>query len=273
MSQTIMFVHGMFLNAKSWENWQRYFESEGFECIAPPWPLHEGDPAQIRANPPVGLGKLSLDAVIEKMREAALPHENLILVGHSVGGLIVQKLISEGIGQLGIPICSVAPNRMMTFDWGMLRNVTSIINPLKGDELYPMDADGFYQNFGNTMLRADSDAAFEKYGLSESRNVLRDCLGETGKIDLEQKHPPLLFVGAEQDEIIPPALCQKNAKAYGGDGGRVDFREFKERGHFICGQSGWEEVAAYISAWIHGKGLSVTPSSQTRMPTSLSGVV
>ena len=253
MSNTIMMIHGMFLNPRSWEPWQHYFQRKGYDCIAPAWPLHSGDPAALRANTPADLGKLSLEAVIEAMKEAAAPYDNPILIGHSVGGLIVQKLLSQGIGSLGVPICSVAPNRMMSLDWGMLRNIASITNPLKGDELYPMDADGFFQNFGNTMQRPDSDAAYTKYAMPESRNVLRDCLTDAGKIDLDRKHVPLLFISAEKDEIIPPSLCAKNAHAYTDQGSRAAHREFKNRGHFICGQPQWEEVASYIETWIEGQ--------------------
>lgn len=265
MANTIMLIHGMFLNPRSWEPWQRYFQSKGYECIAPAWPLHAGDPTALRLNPPLGWGKLSLDAVIEAMRQAAAPYDDVILIGHSVGGLVVQILLSQGIGSLGVPICSVAPNRMMSLDWGMLRNVSSIINPLKGDELYSMDADGFFANFGNTMTRADSDAAFTKYAVPESRNVMRDCLTDTAKIDLDLKHAPLLFISAEKDEIIPPGLCAKNARAYADEGSRADHMEFKNRGHFICGQPQWEEVAAYIETWIQGKSTpqAASPSRQS----------
>jgi pimeloyl-ACP methyl ester carboxylesterase len=253
MTATIMFVHGMFLNPKSWQPWESFFKAKGFNTVAPAWPLHHGDPAVLRNHIPPGLGELSLDAVIDAMRTAAAPHDDLILIGHSVGGLIVQKLISEGIGSLGVPLCSVAPNRMLSLDWGFFRNSVSITNPLKGDEPYPMDADGFYQNFGNTMPRAASDAAYEALAMHESRNVLRDCLGETGKIELDRPHAPLLFIGAEKDEIIPADLCEKNSQAYTDRASLSDYVEFKNRGHFIYGQEGWQEVAETIAQWIDSR--------------------
>jgi alpha-beta hydrolase superfamily lysophospholipase len=254
MAKTIMFMHGMFLNPKSWEHWQTWFESRGYNTIAPAWPLHEGDPRELRNNVPPGLGELSLEAVISRMEQAARGHDELVLVGHSVGGLLVQILVSRGIGTLGVPICSIAPNRMLSLDWGFFRNSAVITNPLKGDEPFPMDADGFYKNFGNTMSRAESDAAYEKYAMHESRNVLRDCMGDAGKIDLDRPHVPLLFIAADKDEIVPSGLCAKNAKAYTHEHSRADIMEFKDRGHFICGQRQWEEVAGYIDTWIEGKG-------------------
>ena len=56
----IVFLHGMFQNPKSWENWIEYFTSKGFNCVAPAWPLHDGDPRALRATPPAHLGELPL---------------------------------------------------------------------------------------------------------------------------------------------------------------------------------------------------------------------
>jgi pimeloyl-ACP methyl ester carboxylesterase len=262
MAKTILFVHGMFLNSNSWDAWQSYFQRKGYDTIAPEWPFHEGAPAALRAAPPAGLGKLSLEDVISATREAAAGRTDLILIGHSVGGLIVQKLISEGIGNLGVPISSVAPNRMLSLDWGFLRNSVTITNPLKGDEPFPMDADGFYQNFGNAMGRPESDAAFERYAVHESRNVLRDCMGDTGKIDLDRRHVPLLFIAGDKDEIIPAGLCEKNSKAYTDKASRVEYREFKNRGHYICGQADWEQLASYIDTWVQGQGASAVSAAR-----------
>lgn len=63
----------------------------------------------------------------------------------------------------------------------------------------------------------------------------------------------MLFGAAEKDEIISPELCEKNAKAYTDRHNRPDYVEFKGRGHFICGQNRWEEVATYIDQWIESK--------------------
>lgn len=248
--KNIMFVHGMFLNPKSWEQWQEYFSARGYHCVAPAWPFHEGEPAALRANVSAGLGTLHLQTVIESVAQAAAAYDDLTLVGHSVGGLIVQILAARGIGSAAVPICSVAPNRMLALDWGFFRNSAAITNPLKGDEPFPMDAEGFYKNFGNTMSEVESNAAFERFAVPDSRNVFRDCMTDVGKIDVEQPHVPFLFIGAEKDEIVPSHLCERNAAAYTDKGSRSDFMEFTERGHFICGQLRWEEVASYIAQWL-----------------------
>ena len=113
-----------------------------------------------------------------------------------------------------------------------------------------MDATSFHQSFANTLPRAESDAAWNKYAVNDSRNVLRECMGDIGKIDVEAPHAPLLFISADKDEIIPAGLCEKNAKAYKDKASQVSYREFKNRSHFIAGEPGWEDVAAHIVEWI-----------------------
>ncbi|RYD17696.1 MAG: alpha/beta hydrolase [Verrucomicrobiaceae bacterium] len=67
-------------------------------------------------------------------REATPP----VVIGHSMGGLVMQKLAAGGIISAGVWICPVAPNRMLSVDWGFLRNSVSITKPFAGDEPYEM---------------------------------------------------------------------------------------------------------------------------------------
>jgi hypothetical protein len=67
------------------------------------------------------------------------------------------------------------------------------------------------------------------------------------------------FIGGEKDEIIPDKLDKKNAEHYSDKGSVTDFKEFPGRGHFICGQPGWEEVADYAANWL-SQQLAANPS-------------
>lgn len=252
MKKTIIFIHGMFQNAKSWDNWVIYFMAHGYNCIAESWPLHEGEPRELRTNISPALGDLRLKEVVDKYADLiAATDRGAILIGHSVGGLIVQSLINKGLGSMGICISSVAPNRMLTFDWSFFRNSISIANPFMGDEPFLMSPEGFHQNFCNTMTEDASNAAFDQTATHDSRNILRDCMLADGEMDLAISNKPMLFIAAEKDEIIPPELNEKNAKAYKED--LADYKEFSDRGHFICGQPGWQEVVDYTAQWLHSK--------------------
>jgi alpha-beta hydrolase superfamily lysophospholipase len=253
MKPKIIFIHGMFLTAKCWDEWVGYFTRLGYDCEAVAWPHHEGEPVALRSHPPEGLGTLGLEdlygffrAVVR--REAEPP----VVIGHSLGGLIVQRLLADKLVRAGVGIASVAPNRMLAFDWGFMRNTASITNPFAGDEPFEMTPELFHRNFANTLGEAESRPYFDTLAVHESRQVLRDVMAHEGEIDLAAPHAPLLLIGAKEDEIIPSSLVRRNAHAYEDGRFHHEFAEFSGRGHLLCNQPGWEEVAEKIANWLPG---------------------
>jgi len=109
-SKTIVFIHGLFMNPTSWEPWIKYFEAKGYKCYAPAYPFHEGKPQELRNNINPALGKLTFSQVIDSLSVFIdkLP-EKPILIGHSMGGLAVQKLIELNKGVAGICIDAAPP--------------------------------------------------------------------------------------------------------------------------------------------------------------------
>jgi pimeloyl-ACP methyl ester carboxylesterase len=251
MKNTIILIHGMFQNPKSWVNWITFFEESGYEVIAPAWPLHEGDPAALRANPPEGLGDLGLEAIITPIETLiySLP-EKPIVIGHSVGGLIVQILVNRGLVKTGVTISSVAPNSMIDFDWSFFKNAATIANPLKGSQPILMDLATFHSSFANTLTEEAAAKAFEETATHDSRNVFRDCMGSIAHFDVTKPHAPLLFIAGAEDKICPADLNDKNFKAYTDSNSVISIREFPNKSHFICNEPGWEEIINAIENWL-----------------------
>lgn len=248
--QDIVFVHGMFQNPRSWDKWISLFNKNGYNCIVPAWPMHEGDPSALRANPPSGLGTLHLKDVLDRVEKEISGLDHPVMVGHSVGGLVTQIMLNRGLITAGVAINSVAPNGMIDFDWSSIKNIAMIVNPVKGNDPATMDAKTFHAAFANTLSEPAATAAFEQYATHDSRNVLRDCMGHEGHIDLQAPHGPLLLIGGDKDEIIPSHLTEKNYRAYKNKGSIIDMRIFSGRDHYICGEPGWDEVAKYILLWL-----------------------
>ncbi len=101
----------------------------------------------------------------------------------------------------------------------------------------------FHGAFANTLSKAEAAAEFEATAMHDSRNVLRDCIGEDGRIDLDAPHAPLLLIGGEEDQIIPAHLTEKNFKAYTDAASLTEFLPFAGRSHYICNEPGWQDVA------------------------------
>lgn len=250
-SRTIVFIHGLFQNPKSWTEWKKFFEAKGFTCHTPAYPFHEGDPKTLRGKIDPALGKLTFGEVTTHLAKFidALP-EKPILIGHSMGGLAVQKLLSLGKGVAGICIDTAPPKGIFSFKWSFLKANLPTVNPLRGNSVCVPSVEWFQYAFCNTMTLAETQQEFDGYVVPESRNIPRSSTKKDGKIDFKAPHAPLLFIAGEKDHIIPSSLNRKNFLAYTDASSKREFREFSGRTHYICGQKNWEEVAGFISDWI-----------------------
>jgi len=248
---TIVFIHGLFMNPKSWEPWIKFFEAKGYKCHAPAYPFHEGEPFSLRNNIHPDLGKVDFGQVVNALSSFIDKlSERPVLIGHSMGGLAVQKLIAMNKGVAGICIDSAPPKGVFSFKWSFLKANLATINPLKGNSACLPSVKWFQYAFCNTMTLAQTEAEFDKYVVPESRNIPRSSTGNDGKIDFNKTHNPLLIIAGEKDHIIPASLNRKNYKVYKNKNSRIDFKEFPGRTHYICLQQGWEEVAGYVSTWV-----------------------
>lgn len=250
-SKTIVFIHGLFQNPKSWTKWKAWFEAKGYTCYAPAYPYHDGEPADLRKDIDPRLRSLTFQDVVDSLSGFidSLP-EKPILIGHSMGGLLVQKLIAMNKGVAGICIDTAPPKGIFSFKWSFLKANLPTINPLKGNSVCVPDVKWFHYAFCNTLTREQTQREYDQYVVPESRNIPRTSTGRQGKIDFSKPHPPLLFIAGEKDHIIPSSLNKKNAVAYKDKSGKTDFKEFEGRTHYICGQQNWEEVAGYIESWL-----------------------
>jgi pimeloyl-ACP methyl ester carboxylesterase len=249
--KTIVFIHGLFMNPNSWKEWIKFYEAKGYKCHAPAYPYHEGNPADLRNNLNPDLGKLTFEQVTDSLSSFVdkLP-EKPILIGHSMGGLIVQKLIETNKGVAGVCIDTAPPKGVFSFKWSFLKANLPTINPLKGNSVCLPSVKWFHYAFCNTMTLEQAQIEYNKFVVPESRNIPRSSTGKTGKINFKNPHQPLLFIAGEKDTIIPASLNKKNFNAYKDKNSKRDFKEFTGRTHYICGQEGWQEVADYVLNWL-----------------------
>lgn len=251
-AKTIVFIHGLFMNPSSWGNWMSYYQNLGYTCYAPAFPFHDGKPINLRTDISPELSKVTISDVVKSYLEFInmLP-EKPILIGHSIGGYVVQKLIELEKGIKGVCIDSVAPAGVFTFKWSFWRANLPVINPFKGDTVFVPSIEWFQKAFCNTMTMQETKKVYDAFVVPESRNIPRSMLNDSyGKIDFHKTHAPLLFISGEKDSIIPYSLNISNIKAYQNKSSIREHKIFEGRTHYICGQEGWEEVAAFVAKWI-----------------------
>jgi pimeloyl-ACP methyl ester carboxylesterase len=250
-SKTIVFMHGMYMNAKSWTPWVERATQRGFTTHAPSWPFHDDDPTYLRAHLDPGLGALTFGDITDHYKAFidTLP-ERPVLVGHSIGGLLTQKLVNDGYASAGVAVSPAPPRGIISFDPTFFRANLPHANPFAGNKPVIMTPKRFHFTFTNTMTETENQGAFNTYVVPESRNVPRSTLTAQGRIDFGRDHVPLLFLTGDSDNLIPLSLVKKNIRAYKPATGSVELRAFAGRSHFICNQEGWEEVADAAFDWI-----------------------
>jgi pimeloyl-ACP methyl ester carboxylesterase len=252
-SGRIVFIHGMYMNALCWEHWLDFFQAKGYRCIAPSWPGRDKPVEELRKNhPDPQLGQLTLSRVIEHFDGlVSAMDEKPILIGHSMGGLVVQLLLQRGLAAAGVAIASAPPRGVFTAKWAFIRSNWPHITPFRSQSRpIQMKLKRFQYTFANELPLAVQQAAYERYAVPESRRVAIGALIRVAAIDFRKPHAPLLLVAGSNDHLIPAALNRTNWSRYKGSPSITDFKEFAGRTHFVIGQENWQELAGTIAAWL-----------------------
>jgi pimeloyl-ACP methyl ester carboxylesterase len=201
------------------------------------------------------LGQLKLRDMLQAMIDTieALD-EKPALIGHSMGGLIVQLLLQQDLAVAGVAIDPAAPQGVFTTTWSYYKSNFPAINPLVPvTRPVRMSFGQFQHAFVNTLPLDEQRATYGRYVAPESRGVPTQSLTSVAKVDFKKPHPPLLITAGENDHIIPPSLNRANFSRYKASHWITERKEFKGRDHFLIGERGWEEVGDYALAWLNEK--------------------
>jgi pimeloyl-ACP methyl ester carboxylesterase len=254
-SHTLVFITGAFVTHHGWDEWLSYFENRGYNCIAPAWPFKDGSPQELRdkhAENNPGLAGLRLKqlldhyiAIIKKLPEKP------IVIGHSMGGLIVQLLINRGLVAGGVAIHSVPPKGILSFEWSFLKSVWKPLGFFTSvRQTYLMSFEGWQYAFTNGMTLEQQRKSYEENVTPESKRIMRDTLSKTAKVDFDKPHVPLLFISGTADHIMPASINYSNYRRYNSIQYVTGYKEFEGKNHFVLGMPSWQEEADYISEWI-----------------------
>jgi pimeloyl-ACP methyl ester carboxylesterase len=239
----VLFVHGAWHGAWCWEeNYMQYFADNGYTCHAFDLRGHgkkyiKGKRFQYRIKDYVK----DLEETINQLSEKP------VLIGHSMGGYIVQKYLEKNNVSQAILLATVPVHGAIL---GTLRKIISHpIAFLKMNlslRLYPLvcTPDLVKDNFFS------KDISCEK--LDKYFSLINDesYLGFLDMVFLDlpkpNKNNKMLVIGAEDDSLFSQKEMRNTARAYD-----ASLKIFPSMPHDIMLDKNWKEPADYILSWLN----------------------
>jgi len=224
----LLFIHGMLSNADIWDPIINYFNKRDFSCKA------------INLKEGLNLKKVHFQDYVDKVKTIATKQD--IAIGHSMGGLIVQKVAEEIDIKAGVAICSAAPKGVKYRGSIVLSSAKYAPQVIRG---VPFKQDYRYirkymlvgieeEKAKNIYKKLEKQSAFVTYELGMNRI----------SVDEKKVRSPLFFIATRQDGISPPDLVKRIADKY-----HAEYKLYDGCHHFFSNDN-WQEMAEGIHNFI-----------------------
>ena len=259
----VVFIHGLWLHATSWNPWLALFREKGYEPFAPGWP-GDGESVELSRENPGSIADHGIDDVVEHYA-AFIGGLNAppILIGHSFGGMIAQKLLGQDLAAAAVAIDAAQIKGVLPLPLSALRATLPVFkNPANKHRAVSLTAEQFRFAFGNAIPAAESDALFEQWTIPAPGKPLFEAAATNlnphspAKVDTENRsRGPLLLMTGGQDHTVPEAVVRATLKQYRHSDAVTDITAFPGKGHSLIIDSGWREVADTTVTWLRRQGL------------------
>ena len=259
----VVFIHGLWLHATSWGPWMELFRENGYEPIAPGWPNEPRTVAAARAQPEL-VADIGIDEAAEHfasiIEQLSTPP---VIVGHSFGGLLAEKLLGEGVGAAAVAIDPAQIKGVLPLPLAQLRaGLPALGNPANRHRAVSLTKKEFRFGFGNALSEEESDELFESWTIpSPARPLFQAAVAnfalhspaavETGN----EARGPLLLISGLEDHTVPDVVTRSTLKQYRKSAAVTELKQFEGRGHSLTIDNGWREVADAVLIWLKEQGL------------------
>jgi pimeloyl-ACP methyl ester carboxylesterase len=262
-STPVVFSHGLWIHSDSWQNWVDLYRQAGYDPIAPGWPGDSDTVAETRANAAAVAGRgidditASYLSVINHLETAP------VVIGHSFGGLIAQKLLADGHASAAIAIDPGQIKGVKPVPFAQIRSGLPVLSRLGNKKrAVSLTRKQFRYGFGNAIPGPESDELFERWAIPGPGKPLFEAstanFSKSSPAAVDTKNNdrgPLLVIGGGKDHTVPEVVAKAAYKLYAGSSAITDYQSFPDRGHSLVFDHGWRDVADCTLAWLRRHGL------------------
>ena len=232
MKETILFVHGMCHGAWCWEEYFiPYFEKLGYNCVAIDLPGHETQGSTRRISYSLGDYVEALHRVVANLE--APP----IIIGHSMGGMILQHFLKKGTCKKAILMSSVPSSGVLKASLRVLTKYPGVIPYLLRRNL-----NGAFTNYPQLIL--NDPILSKRYAPRMCAESFVAYLGLMLPV-YHRASVPILVVGGSKDGLITVSEFASTAKHFGAELAIIDGGS-----HDLMVDNDFEKSAKVIQEWI-----------------------
>jgi non-heme chloroperoxidase len=254
----VVFIHGLWIHSDAWQPWVELYRSAGYDATAPGWP---GDAASVddtRKNPDAvankGIDDITAGYLDIIGRLAARP----VVVGHSFGGLIAQKLLAQGAAAAAVAIDPGQIKGVKPLPFAQIRSGLPVLSkPGNKKRAVALTKKQFRYGFGNALPENESGELYDRYAIPGPGKPLFEASAANFKKSspaaVDTRTPdrgPLLIIGGGHDHTVPEVVARAAYNLYSGSTAVTDYHVFPDRGHSLVLDHGWREIADYTLSWL-----------------------
>jgi pimeloyl-ACP methyl ester carboxylesterase len=246
----VVFIHGLWLLASSWEAWAAAFEEVGYAAVCPGWPDDPVTVEEARKDPQVLAGK-GVGQVAEHFAAVIGALERKpVVVGHSFGGLLAQILAGRGLSAATVAIDPAPFRGVLPLPIAALRSTFPVLaNPANRGRAVTLSFEQFRYSWANGPSEEEARRIYERFHVAAPAKPIFQAAvanlypGTELRVDTDaaERGPLLLFTGGV-DHAVPPAMSRAAYKKQRRNPGVTEHIELADRGHSLTIDEGWREV-------------------------------
>jgi len=254
----VVFIHGLWISHTAWQPWIEHFAAQGHHAIAPAWPgeFDTAEATRLHAADQAGFG---IDELTEHFAELVEQFDTPpVVIGHSFGGLIAQKLLGQNKAAGAIAIDPAPIRGVKPLPLAQLRSAFPVLsNPLNRGRAKGLTEAQWRYGFGNALSLEESNALWEQWSIPSPGKPLFEAAvanfapNSPAKVDTANStRGPLLITGGTADHTVPLVSAKATYGLYKKSSAVTDFHQFEGRGHSLTIDEGWRDVADTALAWM-----------------------